>query len=248
MKTGGRFPIQMTSPIFKSTTHSVINKSHRKKGRVKRHTSVIAIYSVIQILMCLITLIAQYIFVSFTEFTEFIKFTELHAETLSGTLVLRLTFGLSFGISGCLGIWATHKQSVISIGASLIAGSFAACFCLIYLVESAMCVTHMVSEIEKNSVEISVTDNQSLNIHVELGSSFIELELQNKDLKLRLALFTIQLIACFIQAAVVILFCSKLNQTLRRIGQSKYFRPIPSITNGGVLKPALEQNLTESFH
>ena len=240
IKTKGRFSTQVSTDIFKSTPPSGITKSPGKKGRIKQHTPMIAMYSVVQILTCLLTLTVQYIFVSFFEYTNL---TKLHATTLAGTLVLRLSFGASFGISGFLGLWATHKRSFVSIGVSLIAASLAACFGLIFLVESAMCVTHMVSEIEKNLVEISVTNNPILNIDVELGpkSSFTQLQLQNKDLKLLLAIFTTQLIASFIQEAVIILFCSKMNKMLSRNAQYGYtFVPIPSIAN----EPIIQHNLT----
>jgi hypothetical protein len=168
----------------------------------------------------------------FVSFSEFTKFTEIHAKTLTGTLILRLTFGTTFAISGCFGIWASHKQSISSICTSLITASIAACFCLVYMCESAMCVMHMLSEIENNLPVQVLLDDDVLNIDVELGegSPFKKTTLEKRDLKLRLTLFTIQLIACFIQAVVVILFCSKLNQMMKRRENSKYSRFISQET------------------
>ena len=170
----------------------------------------------------------------FVSFSEFTKFTEIHAKTLTGTLILRLTFGTTFAISGCFGIWASHKQSISSICTSLISASIAACFCLVYMCESAMCVMHMLSEIETNRpVDVApILDDDVLNIDVEVGEGtpFQKTTLENRDLKLRLTLFIIQLIACFIQAVVVILFCSKLNQMMKRRENAKYSRFISKET------------------
>ena len=207
-----------------------ISTEHKKSG-IHPHTSRIALYGAIQVLICFVALVVQYIFVSFTDYK---KFTEMKAETTIGTLILRLSLLSSFAISGCVGMWASHKQSVMSIYSALVAASVAACFCLVYMVESMMCVMHMVRELEKKPLEETVVINPDdldveddvLNINVFLGSesSFKETSLENTDLKLRLTLFTTQLIVCFIQAIVVILFCNKLNQTLKRNESLKYFR------------------------
>jgi len=197
-------------------------KSTKQRKCLQRHTSSLAIYGAIQILICFVTLIVQYTFVSYTEFK---KFTEMHAETVLGTLIMRSSFGMTFAISGCFGIWASHKQSVTSILSSLVAGSITACFCLVYMVESAICVMHMVREIEQSSDEEPYISDGVVNIKVEIGSgsSFKETNLENRDLKLRLMLFTTQLIACLIQAVIVILVCSSLNRALKRNENSKYF-------------------------
>ena len=185
----------------------------------------IALCGLIQILICFVTFIVQYLFVSFTNPSDYIKFTEIHAETLIGTLILRLSLGASFAISGCFGIWASHKQSNASICASLVAASIAACLCIVFLVESAMCMMHMIAEIEINSVTSpSMISDDVLNIDVQVGkgSPFQDTNMENQSLKLRLTLFSIQLIACLMQAVVVMIFCSKLNQRLKRNESPKY--------------------------
>ena len=209
--------------------------SAKQRSCLKKQTSSIAICGVIQILICFVTLIVQYMFVSYSEFT---KFTEIHAKTLSGTLILRLTFGATFAISGCIGIWASHKQSIGSICTSLISSSIAACFCLVYMCESAMCMMHMLSEIENNVEGTQLLDADVLYIDVELGegSTFKNTTLNNNDLKLRLTLFSIQLIACFIQAAVIIIFSSKLNQLMKRRENLEYSRFISKDTSRDNIK------------
>ena len=202
-----------------------MEKSATKKHFFKTQTSNIALCGILQILICFVTLIVQYLFVSFTKPTDYIKFTEIHAETLIGTLILRLSLGASFAVSGCFGIWASHKQSITSICTSLIAASISACLCIVYLVESAMCMMHMISEIEFNSAKPSHQQEEDIlkvDVQIGEGSPFQDTSLENQGLKLRLTLFSIQLIACLMQAVVVMVFCSKLNQRLKRNESPEY--------------------------
>ena len=202
-----------------------MEKTLKEKYSCRLNIPSIALCGILQIFICFVTLIVQYLFVSFTKPSNYIKFTEIHAETLIGTLILRLSLGASFAISGCFGIWASHKQSITSICTSLIAASVSACLCIVYLVESAMCMMHMIAEIEINSSKSQAPVSEDiLNIDVQLGegSPFKDTELEDQSLKLRLTLFTVQLIACLMQAVVVMVFCSKLNQRMKRKESPKY--------------------------
>ena len=217
-----KIPGKLTSiSPFNSNPHTKRNqKTYRKKYQSKQKLSVVVVLGGIQILMCFVTLVAQFIFVKYINYQHFTKF---HALTLFGTLVLRLSFAVFFGLSGCFGIWAAHKQSTAAFGITLITAGIAACFCLIFLVESAMSTTYMVSLLDgipegsTSGTLLGIKD--ALNIEVDVGytsDSSARIISEHDDLRLLLSLFIIQLIACLIQAFVVLIFANEVARNMKR--------------------------------
>ena len=188
----------------------------------------IAIYSVIQILMSVVTIVAQYIFVSYTYYENF---TRMHATTLWGTMILRIVFGSTFFLSGIFGIYACCKKSTMSILLSLVFTGISSCFCLIFLGESAICTTYVVSKMEEKPEVTKYIPNGTnvLNFDIEIGEDSLEIILPKRDAKFLLALFSTQLIVCLIQGVISILFCSELH---------KYFKESATVKSYRGLKPA----------
>ena len=190
----------------------------------------IFIYSVIQIFACALTLTCQYIF---TRYTYYESFTRMHGKTVDVTLALRLGFASAFGLSGCFGLYSAYKKTTLSMWMALTTAGVASCVCLVFLGESAICTTFIVTKLEENNhKEFMLYPNEYnqniniVNLEIEIGENSNEIVLPSaKHGKLLLALFSSQLVVCMIQALVVILSCSELNANLKKTEMS-YFRRV----------------------
>ena len=200
----------------------------------------IAAYSGIQILSSVLTIVAQYIFVNYTYYESF---TRLYATSLWGTLILRIVFGITFTVSGCLGAYTCYKKSTMSILLTLVATAISTCTCLILLGESAICATYIVSRMEEKTdiKSISSAKNKVLNIEIEIGEDSNEIVfLPEHQPKLLLALFSTQLTVCLIQGVIIILFFSDLNKYLKEMTTlHSYIKKKPEIGYKEILSTAI---------
>ena len=185
----------------------------------------IFIYSVIQIFACALTLTCQYIF---TRYTYYESFTRMHGKTVDVTLALRLGFASSFGLSGFFGLYSVYKKTILSMWMALATAGVASCVCLVFLGESAICTTFIVTKLEENNHKEFMfypnEYNQNMNIvnlEIEIGENSNEIVLPSlKHGKLLLALFSCQLLVCLIQALVLILSCSEISEILKHTEMS----------------------------
>ncbi len=101
---------------------------------------------------------------------------------------------------------------------------------LIFMEESAICTTYLVSKMEeKSKVKQYISNgNNVLNFDIEIGEDSLEIILPERDAKFLLALFSSQLIVCLIQGVISILFCSELH---------KYFKETATVKSYRSLKP-----------
>ena len=182
----------------------------------------VTIFSGIQILTCVLTLIVQYIFVNHTYYESF---TRMHAPTVWGTMILRLVFGSTFGVSGVCGVWSSYKKTTIPICVTLIAAAVSSCFCLVFLGESAICATYVVSKMDE-TFDVQTfypTKDDSVTINIEIGEDSNDIMFSYDHAKLLLALFSTQLFLCLIHGGIVMFFCSELNKHLREIQRVKSY-------------------------
>ena len=182
----------------------------------------IVVYSWIQVLTSVITLVGQYIFVTKTYYEHF---TIMHAPTNWGTLVLRMLFGSSLFVSGFFGVIAYYKKSPISIWTALVCAGISCCICLVFLGESAICTTYVVTKMEQNTRAnpYPLEKSNVLNINIEIGEDSSRINLPMYDAKLLLSLFSTQLIVCLIQTVTLIFSISGLNHNLKETTESRLY-------------------------
>jgi len=182
----------------------------------------IAVFSWVQILTSVITLVAQYLFVTQTYYENF---TRMYASTTWGTLLLRMVFGSSLFFSGIFGVIAYCKKSTLSVWLALVAAGVSSCVCLVFLGESAICTTYVVTKMEGcTGINPHYLDKGNVfNIHIDIGEDSSQIMLPMYDAKLLLALFSTQLTVCLIQGVTLILFLSGLNQYLKEITVSQSY-------------------------
>ena len=211
----------------------------------------IFIYSVIQIFACVLTLTCQYIF---TRYTYYESFTRMHGKTVEVTLALRLGFASAFGLSGCFGLYSVYKKTTLSMWMALTTAGVASCVCLVFLGESAICTTFIVTKLEENNHKEFMfypnEYNQNINIvnlEIEIGENSNEIVLPSaKHGKLLLALFSSQLVVCLIQALVLILSCSEISENLKHTEMS-YFKRV-CIRPKSCYRELYTSDVNKNFH
>ena len=116
-------------------------------------------------------------------------------------------------------------KSTLSVWLALVAAGAASCTCLVFLGESAICTTYVVTKMEDvTRINPSYLDKSNvLNINIEIGEDSSEIMLPMYDAKLLLALFSTQLTVCLLQGVTLILFLSGLNQYLKEITVSQSY-------------------------
>merc|ERR1712224_985321 len=134
-------------------------------------------------------------------------------------------FGSSLFISGLFGVIAYYKKTTLYIWIALVAAGASACICLVFLGESAICTTYVVTKMEKGSDDHSYHLDKSnvLNINIEIGEDSSQIILPVYDAKLLLSLFSTQLIVCLIQGITLILSMSGLDQYLKETTASQSY-------------------------
>ena len=178
----------------------------------------------------------------------------MHGKTVHVTLALRLGFASAFGLSGCFGLYSGYKKTTLSMWMALTTAGVASCVCLVFLGESAICTTFIVTKLEENNHKEFVLYpneyNQNINIvnlEIEIGENSNEIVLTSaKHGKLLLALFSSQLVVCLIQALVLILSCSEISENLKHTEMSYYKRVC--IRPKSCYKEVYTSDVNKNFH